>query len=192
MVRGGLLACCCTALTVLGHAGGGGGIPSPPALIAVTVLVGAGFSVLAQRRRHFGQILAAALATQAVFHVAFSLASTAHTAGRSGHPLLPVGHQTSHLVPPASPTAHSMLAGLAMPAGHLAAAAVMAWLAAYGEATAWRLFRLLTLVRLPRVTPVAVVRGPVLVPSRAWERPAGAPWSARVLPLRGPPATCPG
>ena len=184
--RGGILACCCTALAVMGHAAGGGGVPSLPTLVAVTALAGAGFSVLAQRRRHFGEIFAAALATQAAFHVAFSLGS-AHAAPHAR----PIGHPTAHVVAHAWQPAHSQLAGLAMSAGHLAAAAAVAWLAAYGEATAWRLFRLVALVRLPQLGSVVVVRRPVLVPSRTQDHRAGESLSARVRPLRGPPAACP-
>lgn len=164
-------------------------MPSLPVLVATTVLVGAGFSVLAQRRRHFGQILAAALAAQAAFHVAFSLESPHTPAAHFGHGMS-MGNQTAHLLPHAWQSAQTVVVGLAMVAGHLAAAAVMAWLAAYGEATVWRLLGLFTLVRLPRPAPVAVDRRAVLVPSKAWHRPAGDPWSARVRPLRGPPATC--
>ncbi|GAA2758180.1 hypothetical protein [Actinopolymorpha rutila] len=186
IIRGALLAGCCTALAVVGHVGAGGEAPAVAALVAGTVVVGAEFAVLADRRRAFGQILAGALAAQAVFHVLFSLAC-AHgyelTTGTTITPGTP-GPVAGTLVE-AFPTPVMVLA-------HLGAAVLLAALAAAGETLVWVVFHLLGLVRLPALTLPAPA-GVNVTPARNHDDLPGARELRirRAHRRRGPPAVMP-
>ncbi|WP_020575721.1 hypothetical protein [Actinopolymorpha alba] len=148
VMRGAVLAVCCTTLALLGHLGGGGGMAPLPALLAVTLLLGAGFTILAQHRRSFGQIAVAAIAAQAIYHLAFSLSPGDH-----GQPATAFPPSGSAYLPAGLP----VYVNLPMLAGHLVAALVMAGLLAHGESLLWALFHLLGLVRLPALArPVSL------------------------------------
>ena len=183
IARGGLLAVCCTALAVLGHLGGGGQTPAP-AQVCATVLLGAVFAVLGDRRRDFAQIAGAALVSQAVFHLAFSLSSHGAVAD--------LGHSPaagSAAIGNANGLAAEMWPSLSMVVGHVVAALAMAAVVAYGEVLVWALFHLFGLVGLPKLRQPSPA-GPLRVPcARAAEvvRPGGC-LVARVHPRRGPPA----
>jgi hypothetical protein len=171
--RGGLLAVCCTMLALAGHVVGGGGVPKPYALVAVAVLAGAGFCVLADRQRSFRQVFTGAVAAQAVFHLTFSLAgpgSGAHSSGAGAVPGTSLGPD------------------LVMVGGHLFAAAGTAALLAHGDTVLWALVELLGLVRVPALGALPVVAVPCPVVQSFPDLPApGAVLSARVHPRRGPP-----
>ena len=173
LARGGLLAVCCTALALLGHlAGGGRGVPSLPVLLAVTALVGAGFCVLADRRRQFHQILAGALAAQVAFHLSFSLAAPIGAAHGAAY----VHGGPVDVDPP-------------MLVGHGVAAAAIAILVSRGEDLVWALFHLLGLVWLPRPDVLPAVGMPRAMRSAPADSvaTAGALLPGRVHPRRGPP-----
>jgi len=158
LTRGLSLALVCTLLACAGHLASGGGAPSPPALLAVAALLGSGFVVLADKRRGFGQVLSAALGAQPLFHLAFSLTGHAspgaalHTAGA-----VPAGP-----VPEPPSVGVLLLPGIepSMIAGHVVAAAVVAWLVADGESVLWALVDLFArfFVPLPAVASVGCHR----------------------------------
>lgn len=168
ILRGASLALACTLIAVGGHVLGGGDAPPAGALLAVAALGGAAFVVLANRQRTFGQIFAAAAASQLAFHGAFSLSSGAY-----GHPL------------------HESIASLADPpmlTGHLLAAAAAAALVAYGERAVWAIHELGRLIRVPELAVVRPTAPPNLRPatSRHHESTRGLLF-ARTRPRRGPP-----
>jgi hypothetical protein len=170
VARGGFLAACCAMLALAGHVVGGGGVPKPYALVAVAVLTGAGFCVLADRQRSFRQVFAGAVAAQVAFHSAFSLAGSGGDHAPGGAPEMGVG------------------ASVAMVGGHLLAAACTAGLLTHGDAVLWALVSLLALVRMPPLGALpAVTRPSSAVPCPPYLRPPGSVLSARVHPRRGPP-----
>ncbi|GAA5002551.1 hypothetical protein [Actinopolymorpha pittospori] len=175
--RGGLLAVCCTALALLGHVSSGGGRPPVPALLAVTVVVGSAFAVLADRRRAFGQILVGALVAQVAFHTAFTLSMPGHH-HVSG---VAVSHGSTELF-------FGLKSGIPMLLGHLVAAVLVAVLAASGEALVWALYHLLGLVRLPDLAKPLPSGPSSPPPNDVAALPAAAEWlGGRAHPRRGPP-----
>ncbi len=181
IARGGVLGVCCGALALLGHLAGGGTVPPLPALAAVTVLIGSGLSVLADRRRYFPHILGAAIGAQVVFHVAFSLATLPGAEAGAGL------HVAS-----ASEVSGQHAEGAPMLAGHLVAAVAIAWLLARGEAVVWAVFELFGFVRLPDLaTPVDLVhlRPPLPGDDVPGVRVLTTVW---IHQRRGPPVPAPG
>ncbi|MGW0226919.1 hypothetical protein ACWDWO_01260 [Actinopolymorpha singaporensis] len=184
IIRGALLAGCCTALAVLGHAGASGDPPPVAALVAGTVVVGAAFAVLADRRRAFGRILAAALVAQAVFHVLFSLACS------HGYELTTGTTLTSGSVAGALA---EVSPGPVMALAHLGAAVVLAALATAGETLVWAAFHLFGLVRLPTLTLPAPA-GVNVTPARNHDDDLPGARELRIRRAhrrRGPPAPMP-
>ncbi|MFD2081127.1 hypothetical protein SAMN05421678_104187 [Actinopolymorpha cephalotaxi] len=184
IIRGALLAVCCTALAVLGHVGGGGEAPPVTALVAGTLVVGAAFAVLADRRRAFGQILAAALVAQAIFHAAFSLACAHGFDVTTGSAITPG---------PVAGAPAEVFPGPVMVLAHLGAAALLAALAAAGETLVWVVFHLLGLVRLPALT-LPSPAGVNLTPARHHHDDLPGARELRVCRAhrrRGPPAVMP-
>ncbi|MET9023628.1 hypothetical protein ABZV93_27015 [Actinopolymorpha sp. NPDC004070] len=183
IIRGALLAVCCTALAVLGHVGAGGEPPPVAALVAGTVIVGAAFAVLADRRRAFGQILAAALVAQVIFHAAFSLACAHGYDLTTGTTLTPS---------PVAGAVAEVSPGPVMVLAHLGAAVVLAALAAAGETLVWVVFHLLGLVRVPALTLPSPTRVGV-TPARNHDElhRARELRICRAHRRRGPPAAMP-
>ncbi|MEQ7123051.1 hypothetical protein ABN034_00900 [Actinopolymorpha sp. B11F2] len=174
VARGGLLAVCCAMLALAGHVIGGGDVPKAHTWVAVAVLTGAGFSVLADRQRSFGQVLAGAVAAQAGFHLAFSL--TGPGAGDHAQPAAGGSHGMG------LPT------DLAMVGGHLLAAAGTAALVTHGDTVLWSLVELLGLVRMPPLGAPLVVTVPCSPAPSPPDLPRpGASLCARAHPRRGPP-----
>ncbi len=184
IIRGAMLAACCTALAVLGHVGAGGALPPVAALVAGTVIVGAAFAVLADRRRAFGQILAAALAAQAIFHAGFSLAC-AH-----GYDLT---RGTTVSPGPVAGALETATPGPVMLLVHVGAAVLLAALAAAGETLVWVVFHLLGLVRLPALT-LPVPAGVNVTPVRDHDDDLPGARELRICRAhrrRGPPTVTP-
>lgn len=167
ILRGASLALACTLIAVGGHVLGGGDAPPVGALLAVAALGGAAFVVLADRQRTYGQIFAAAAASQLAFHGAFSL-----SAGAYGHPL----HE-----PIASLLDPSMLTG------HLLAAAAAAGLVAYGERAIWAIHELGRLIRLPELAVVRPTTPPHVRPVTSHLPSLREQLLAHTRPRRGPP-----
>jgi hypothetical protein len=117
--RGLLLALACALLALAGHVAGGGTATSVAPLLLVGGPLAGAFVVWADRQRGFGGLLLAAAGSQLPFHVVFSMCAGA------GLPR------------------HSSTVSAAMVAGHLVAAAAMAWTLALGEASLWALYRAL-------------------------------------------------
>lgn len=184
IIRGAMLAACCTALAVLGHLGAGGEAPPMAAVVAGTVVVGAAFAVLADRRRAFGQILAAALAAQAVFHAGFSLACSHGYDLTTGTTITPG---------PVAGALAQVAPGPVMVLAHLGAAVLLAALAAAGETLVWVVFHLLGLVRLPALT-LPSPAGVELAPARDQDDDLHGARELRICRAhrrRGPPAALP-
>src|SRR3954471_5498950 len=118
-MRGLLLALACAALALAGHVAGGGAATSVAPLLLVGGPLTGAFVVWADRQRGFGELLLAAAGSQVPFHVVFSMCAGV------GLPR------------------HSAPVSAAMVAGHLVAAATMAWMLALGEASLWGLYRAL-------------------------------------------------
>ena len=184
IIRAALLAVCCTGLAVLGHVRAGGEPPPAAALVAGTVVVGAAFAVLADRRRAFGQILVAALVAQAIFHAAFSLACAHGFELTTGSTITPG---------PVAGAPAEVFPEPVMVLAHLGAAAVLAALAAAGETLVWVVFHLLGLVRLPALT-LPSPAGVNITPARNHDDdlPGGREFRiCRAHRRRGPPALMP-
>lgn len=173
--RGGLLAVVCATLALAGHVHGGWGVPPLPVLLAVGLLIGVVFVLLADRRHGFVSVLGCAVVSQVVFHVGFTLDHASAFADASG------------------PYGHDVLAALvidpAMLSGHLLAAVMSAWLLVRGEDLLWSLIYLFALVWVPALGPVPIV---VRLASADPTVPDLSPRSellwARHRPRRGPPA----
>jgi hypothetical protein len=189
--RGLVLAAASAAIALAGHVLGGGHAPSVPALFVVAGLVGAGFVVLADRRRGFTQILLGALVSQPLFHIAFSLAEQHGPADpHSGRPtadqLAALSQQTT-----AADLLHGFQAALdpAMVAGHAVAAVGIAWLTAHGESLLWSLFELVARTAAPILQPIPVwTAAPALNAAAVLVTPPRRQQLARVRTRRGPPA----
>jgi hypothetical protein len=189
--RGLVLAAASAAIALAGHVLGGGHVPSVPALFVVAGLVGAGFVVLADRRRGFTQILFGALASQPLFHLAFSLAEQHGPADpHSGRPtadqLAALSQQTT-----AADLLHELQVALdpAMVAGHVVAAVGIAWLTAHGERVLWSLFELVARTAAPILQPLPVwTPAPALNAAAVLVTPQRRQQLARVRTRRGPPA----
>lgn len=175
VVRGGVLAAVCTLLALAGHVHGGAGVPPLPVLIVVGILIGVGFVVLADRRRGFAPVLVAALASQAAFHVGFSLSQPPTADGHGG---------PSHSV-----MVTVLDAGPGMIFGHVLAAAASAWLLSSGEDVLWALIYLFAVVGVPALGRIPLLPSPVpVVPATRDLSPRGDLLRARYRPRRGPPA----
>ncbi|GAB3427566.1 hypothetical protein GCM10027569_69220 [Flindersiella endophytica] len=190
--RGLVLAAASAAIALAGHVLGGGHTPSVPALFVVAALVGAGFVVLADRRRGFTQILFAALASQPVFHIAFSLAeqrgtgADPHGAGPTADQLAALNQHTS-----TADLVHQLQAALdpTMVAGHVVAAVGIAALTAYCENLLWSLFELVARASAPILQPVPILTAaPALHAAAALVTPPRRQQLARVRTRRGPPS----
>src|SRR3954452_6120325 len=172
--RGLLLALACAVLALAGHVVGGGAATSVAPLLLVGGPLAGAFVVWADRQRGFGELLLAAAGSQVPFHVVFSMCAGV------GLPR------------------HSAPVSAAMVAGHLVAAATMAWILALGEASLWGLYRALrglTPGLPPSAPPIVDVRPLPAHPTADGPRRLGA---GLVLPSanhrRGPPllpAACP-
>jgi hypothetical protein len=168
ILRGASLSLACTLIAICGHVLGGGDAPPVGALLAVAGIGTAAFVLLANRQRAFGQIFAAAAASQIAFHGAFSL-----SAGTYGHPI------------------HDPIASLANPSmltGHLLAAAAAASLVAYGERAVWAVHELARIVRRPELAVVRPLATPRLRLAATRQHDTTRELLlARTRPRRGPP-----
>ncbi|MBD0745044.1 hypothetical protein [Streptomyces sp. CBMA152] len=155
-VRAAMFAALCVLLTAFGHALMSGAPVPWWALGCATVATGGTAWCLAGRERGFGQVVAVAVATQAVLHELFSVAQEA--AGPSMASMsMPMGHSGMPMTMPMdmSPGRHAEamghmgsmghdMAGMSstgMFAAHLLAALLCGLWLAYGERAAFRILR---------------------------------------------------
>lgn len=164
-VRGGVLAAACTLCALGGHGLAGGAIPGLGSLVVLGWL-GACFVLLADRRRGFGGILAAAAGSQVVFHIMFALTGT-HAGHESTQPVV---------IPDAG-----------MLVGHAAAALCLAALLAHGERVVWGLYHAFRLVFVPTITLPAPDASAVSACVARESGPTREALLVREHPLRGPP-----
>jgi hypothetical protein len=178
MVRAAVVGLSASGLALLGHLAAGGTAPPPGQLVLAVLALLVVSLALSARRWTVGPLLAVLLGSQALFHVAFSGAGSAHV------------HGGQHVMSASAMPGHPWLLMLV---GHGLAALLTALLLRRGED--WLLDLVALLARAWRVACVVAEE-----PARA-RRTRALPWSGDVrvvldllehaVARRGPPARMP-
>ena len=196
VARAGVLGGTSLVLATGAHVLGGGSLPGVGVLLVAGMLLGLLAAVLTARRVRLPALLALLGVQQLALHELFGLAAAAPTCTSTASTYAARGGHAAHLIGGADPLV-SACAGAAgamampgapawvMPAAHVAALLVTAWVLACGEAWLWR-----TVARVAAAAGLAVGHPSLPAPQRG--RPVAPPvecrtavWSAAAP--RGPP-----
>ncbi len=185
--RGWSVALLAGVLTAALHAAAGGALPAPAILILTVVLAAQLSTAAVGRANSLPRLIAAVAASQACFHVAFTLLGAGMATAVVHAPGHGAGHGALHFE--SAGTAHAA-AGTGMIAAHALAGVLSAVLLSHGERALAGLIRLAVLA-VARALGGAVTPSPVLNVRLA---PVDAPPSGTGVTLftamryRGPPA----